>query len=245
MFAIKRILHNNPVPIIDLDQVQGAKLNDETGFEEMKFDRQRRRMVTQHLQKRGVHDPLVLDAMGKVQREQFVPTALRPCAYADRPLPIGKGQTISQPYIVAFMVEAMQLTGGERVLDVGAGSGYSTAILAEIAAEVYAVERLPDLEQAAAKRLRELGYANVCMRQSDGTEGWKEFAPYDAILVSACAAQVPQPLVDQLKPGGRLVIPVKRTVYAQKLLRIIRTTPDDVTQEVLADVAFVDLIGGQ
>jgi protein-L-isoaspartate(D-aspartate) O-methyltransferase len=182
--------------------------------------------------------------MQTVPREKFVPRRLRSRAYADAPLPISAGQTISQPYIVAFMVEALQLKGGERVLEIGAGSGYAAAVLAEIARDVYAVERIAELADKAAATLADAGYANVHMKHGDGTFGWPDAAPFDAILVSAGAPSVPPALNKQLKIGGRLVIPVGSTRFVQELIRITRRDETSFVAENLADVCFVPLIGG-
>jgi protein-L-isoaspartate(D-aspartate) O-methyltransferase len=203
----------------------------------------RERMVARHLVARGIHHPLVLKAMQKVARETFLPRRLRNRAYADAPLPIGKGQTISQPYIVAFMVEALQLQGGETVLEIGTGSGYAAAILAEIAREVYTVERIPQLAEKATHTLKDAGYANVHVKHADGTQGWAEAAPFDAILVSAAAPSVPPALEAQLKIGGRLVIPVGATRWTQELIRVTRQDAERFISETLADVCFVPLIG--
>ena len=203
----------------------------------------RKRMVARHVVARGIRDPLVLKAMETVAREAFLPRRLRNRAYADAPLPIGKGQTISQPYIVAFMVEALQLKGGEVVLEIGAGSGYAAAVLAEVAREVYAVERIAPLAQKAARTLTEAGYANVHIRHADGTQGWAEMAPFDAILVSAAAASVPPALQAQLKIGGRLVMPIGPTRWTQELIRVTRRSETTFMSETLADVCFVPLIG--
>src|ERR1017187_6539276 len=168
----------------------------------------RKEMVKRNIAARGVGDELVLDAMRKVPRELFLPKNLREFAYEDSPLPIAGEQTISQPYIVAFMAEALMLKGGEKVLEIGAGSGYAAAVLSEIAANVCTVERLGQLADKAAATLADLGYDNVHVLHGDGTRGWPEHAPYDAIVVAAGAPQVPESLKQQLKLGGRLVIPV-------------------------------------
>ncbi|HUP42871.1 MAG TPA: protein-L-isoaspartate(D-aspartate) O-methyltransferase, partial [Thermoanaerobaculia bacterium] len=186
------------------------------------FETLRRLMVEHQLERRGIADPLVLEAMGKVPREAFVPPELAEEAYADGPLPIGEGQTISQPYIVALMTEALELCGGERVLDIGAGSGYAAAVLAEIAAELYTVERHARLAEEAAARLSHLGYDNVQIRVGDGSLGWPEHAPFDAIVVAAGAPEVPEALKEQLAVGGRLVIPVGQGRTLQDLLRLRR-----------------------
>ena len=200
-------------------------------------------MVERYIAARGVRDKLVLDAMRKVPRELFLPKELREFAYEDAPLPIAGKQTISQPYIVAFMVESLILKGGEKVLEIGAGSGYAAAVLSEIAADVYTVERLGPLAEGAAALLAELGYDNVHVLHGDGTKGWPEHAPYDAIVVSAGAPQVPESLKEQLKIGGRLVIPIGADQHSQELVRIIRVSANEYRSEHIADVRFVPLIG--
>jgi len=209
------------------------------------FDDARRRMVETQLARRGVRDPAVLAAMGMVPRETFVPAPLAADAYDDGPLPIGEGQTISQPYIVALMTEALRLASGDRVLEIGTGSGYAAAVLAEIAAEVYTIERLAPLAESARRRLAELGYATVHVRCGDGTLGWPEHAPYDAIVVTAGGPEVPKALLDQLAVGGRLVMPVGGSPRAQHLVRVVRRATDDYGYEDLGDVAFVPLIGAE
>jgi protein-L-isoaspartate(D-aspartate) O-methyltransferase len=166
-------------------------------------------------------------------------------AYRDGPLPIGEGQTISQPYIVAVMTQALGLARTDRVLEIGTGSGYAAAVLAEIAAEVYTVERLAPLAARARQRLAELGYANVRVLTGDGTLGWREHAPYEAIVATAGGPRPPQALLDQLAVGGRLVIPVGPDPYEQRLVRVVRVAPDDYRREELESVAFVPLIGAQ
>jgi protein-L-isoaspartate(D-aspartate) O-methyltransferase len=203
----------------------------------------RARMVEQHIAARGVKDELVLEAMGKVPRELFLPKALREFAYEDSPLPIDGEQTISQPYIVAFMAEALMLKGGEKVLEIGAGSGYAAAVLSEIAAEVYTVERLGQLADKAAGTLADLGYDNVHVLHGDGTKGWPQHAPYDGIVVAAGGPQVPESLKEQLKIGGRMVIPVGADQRAQELVRVTRISAGQYCSEDIADVRFVPLIG--
>ena len=202
-------------------------------------------MVRYQLQDRGVTDPKVLAAMGKVGRETFVPAVERDFAYSDGPLPIGHGQTISQPFIVALMTEALQLTGGERVLEIGTGSGYAAAVLAEIAADVFTIERIAELAESARLALEEQGYANVHVKCDDGTLGWKEHAPYDAIVATAAGPSVPDALKDQLKVGGRLVMPVGSQFGGQQLMRVTRVSETEYEQEVLDWVRFVPLIGKQ
>jgi protein-L-isoaspartate(D-aspartate) O-methyltransferase len=203
----------------------------------------RERLLTRHVLARGIHDPLVIAAIKKVPREAFVPKGERRHAFDDRPLPIGGGQTISQPYIVAFMVEALELRGGEKVLEIGAGSGYAAAVVAEIAGEVYAIERIGELAEKAALNLQNAGYGNVHIRHADGTEGWSEAAPFDAILVSASAPAIPENLKSQLKVGGRLVIPVGPSADAQDLRRVRRIDEHTFADEIIAEVRFVPLIG--
>jgi len=206
---------------------------------------ERDRMVAGQIAARGVEDPLVLDAMRAVPREDFVPANLAEYAYEDGPLPIGHGQTISQPYIVAVMTAAARVRPGDRVLEIGTGSGYGAAVLSEIAGEVYTVERIEGLADSARDRLAALGYANVHVRCGDGTLGWVEHAPYDAIIVTAGGPTVPRALLDQLKPGGRLVMPLGSEPRAQRLIRRTRTGPETYTQDDLEWVAFVPLIGEQ
>lgn len=208
-----------------------------------RMEQLRKRLVSEQVEGRGVRDSLVLGAMRKVPRERFVPQILKREAYEDRPLSIGAGQTISQPYIVAFMVEALALRGGEKVLEVGAGSGYAAAVLAEIAGEVFTIERIGQLAERAAGNLVDAGYHNVHVRHADGTEGWKDQAPFDAILVSAGGPDIPKSLLHQLTVGGRMVIPVGSDPRAQELVRITRVDEDEFEQEDLADVRFVPLIG--
>ena len=195
-------------------------------------------MVEDQIVRRGIRDPRVLEALRKVERHRFVPETEWPGAYGDHPLPIGEDQTISQPYIVALMTEAIALRGGERVLEVGTGSGYQTAILAELAAEVYSVELAPSLAEEARARISALGYRNVEIRRGDGTRGWPERAPFDAILVAAAPAQVPEPLLEQLGERGRLVIPVG---VQEQVLELYTREGEGVRKERLTTVRFVPL----
>jgi|UniRef100_A0A7C3WQG6 protein-L-isoaspartate(D-aspartate) O-methyltransferase len=206
------------------------------------FTAAREWMVESQIRRRGIRDPRVLRAMRTVPRHRFLPRDLWDQAYNDYPLPIGEGQTISQPYIVALMTEALELVGTEKVLEVGAGSGYQAAILAELAKEVYTVERLPSLARHAEKVLKDLGYKNVRVIVADGTKGWPPASPYDAIIVTAGAPQVPPPLLEQLALGGRLVIPVGDR-YSQFLTRIRRTPQGDLKKEYLGSCRFVKLLG--
>lgn len=200
-------------------------------------------MIEEQLKERGIHDPAVLAAMRETPREEFVPPELAPLAYADRPLPIGEEQTISQPYIVAYMTEALELTRRDRVLEIGTGSGYAAAVLSQIAERVYTVERLAELARTARDRLERLGYGNIVVHLGDGTLGWPDHAPYDAIVVTAGAPEVPKPLLEQLAEGGRLVIPVGPHPSIQTLVRVRRLGPDTFQREFLLDVRFVPLIG--
>jgi len=216
----------------------GDKENDERKEARMKI--LRKKMVEQQIIARGVKDPKVISAMLKVPRHKFVPPEELPYAYSDQPLPIGEGQTISQPYIVALMTEALHLTGNERVLEIGTGSGYQTAVLAEIAKEVYSIEILESLALKARRRLKELGYENVKIKIGDGYRGWKEYAPFDAIIVTAAPTHIPPPLIDQLKAGGRMIIPVGK--YFQELILIVKTEKG-VIKEHIIPVRFVPMVG--
>jgi len=202
----------------------------------------RERMVAEQIEGRNVTDPAVLMAMRKVPRHEFVPPRLIADAYDDRPLPIGDGQTISQPYIVAYMTEALRLKPGDRVLEVGTGSGYQAAVLAEITDQVYTIEIIPDLARTAEERLRRLGYGKVSVRAGDGYFGWPGKAPFDAIIVTAAPEKVPPKLVEQLKEGGRMVIPVGEERAAQELIRLTKRN-GKVETENLIPVRFVPLTG--
>ena len=210
---------------------------------EFDFGQLRDEMVEHHIAARGVRSDNVLKAMRKVKREAFLPAHLHEFAYEDSPLPIAEGQTISQPYIVALMIEALALDGGETVLEIGTGSGYAAAVLGEIARDVYSVERIGQLAEKAAAALAEQGYDNVHVLHGDGTRGWPEHAPYDAIVVAAGGPKIPDSLRTQLKIGGRLVIPVGSDARAQELVRVTRVSENDYRREDLADVRFVPLLG--
>jgi protein-L-isoaspartate(D-aspartate) O-methyltransferase len=209
------------------------------------FTASRHSMVDHQIASRGVKDERVLDAMRTVPREAFIPDRLAEFAYDDTPLPIEADQTISQPYVVALMAEALEIAPGDRVLEVGAGSGYAAAILGHVAREVWAIERHQVLAGLAEDRMRGLGYFNVHVRQGDGTLGWPEHAPYDAIVVAAGGPEVPPALVDQLAPGGRLVIPVGPDPRLQELVRVRKNADGSITQEDLGAVRFVPLVGAQ
>ena len=203
----------------------------------------RLKMVKYQIAARGVRDQRVLDAMRTVPREEFLSPELGKFAYEDTPLPISSNQTISQPYIVAFMIESLLLEGGETVLEIGTGSGYATAVLANVAGEVYTVERIRQLADSATEKLCEMGFTNVHVLHGDGTCGWPEHAPFDAIIVTAGGPRVPDSLRSQLKVGGRMVIPVGSTVENQKLVGVTRLSDTEFSSENIADVRFVPLIG--
>lgn len=207
------------------------------------FSRKRRRqMVEEQIAGRGIADPAVLEAIGRVPREDYVPQDYFALAYDDRPVPLAQGQTVSQPYIVARMVEALELTPTSRVLDIGTGSGYAAAVLAEIAGEVVSVERLPELAEAARQRLAVAGYGRVSVVVGDGSLGWPTRAPYDGIVAAAASPDVPMVLPQQLAIGGRLVLPVQ-SGDGQVLIRIRRTADDRYQREELLPVRFVPLVG--
>ncbi|QJA05469.1 protein-L-isoaspartate(D-aspartate) O-methyltransferase [Thermosulfurimonas marina] len=205
------------------------------------YRRARERMVETQIAARGITDERVLAAMRKVPRHLFVDEALRDQAYADHPLPIGEGQTISQPYIVALMTEALELKGDEKVLEVGTGSGYQTAILAELARWVYSIERYPRLLERARRILEALGYTNVILRLGDGTKGWPEVAPFEAIIVTAAGPKIPEPLLEQLAEGGRLVMPVGDE-WSQYLVKVVKKG-GKFYRQTLEPVRFVKLVG--
>jgi protein-L-isoaspartate(D-aspartate) O-methyltransferase len=208
------------------------------------FASQRQRMVEQQLKFRGIKDERVLAAMAKVPREEFVPVVARPSAYEDGPLPIGYDQTISQPYIVAFMTEQLRAQPGDRILEIGSGSGYQAAILAELVAEVYTIDIVEPLAKTAEATLQRLGYKNVHVKVGDGYKGWPEEAPFDAVIVTCAPEKVPQPLADQLKDGGRIVIPVGER-FAQQLF-LLEKKNGQLKESVTLPVRFVPMLrGGQ
>ncbi len=206
------------------------------------FSAQREAMVAKQIERRGVKDPRVLAAMRKIPRHEFVPVDTRKNAYDDRPLPIGHGQTISQPYVVAFMTEVLALKSSEKVLEVGTGSGYQAAVLGELAKEVSSIEIVAPLAQRATAVLKKLGYDNVNVRVGDGYRGWREAAPFDAIIVTCAPDAVPQPLVDQLAEGGRMIIPVGPTGEAGHLV-LLRKSHGKLNQRKILPVRFVPMTG--
>ncbi|HYS81769.1 MAG TPA: protein-L-isoaspartate(D-aspartate) O-methyltransferase [Anaeromyxobacteraceae bacterium] len=203
------------------------------------------RALSRQLAEMGIRDPRVLKAMAEVPRHLFVPPALRSDAEANRPLPIGQGQTISQPFIVAYMTEALELDGSERVLEVGTGSGYQSAVLALLAREVFSVEIVPELAASAAELLlRTLALPNVRLRVGDGRRGWPEAAPFDRVLVTAAPAEIPPALIEQLAPGGRMIVPVGADPEVQQLELVVRGVDGVTTTTHLIPVRFVPLTGG-
>lgn len=201
----------------------------------------KRRMLDQHLRARGITDERVLAAMDRVPREEFVPEPLRPRAYDDCALPVELGQTISQPYTVAFMAQAARLNGGERVLEIGTGSGYGAAVLSHLAAEVFSIERWPDLFESATQRLERLGFQNVRTKLGDGSLGWVEQSPFDAIVVTAAAELLPAPYFEQLTDGGRVIIPIGSPGSGQTMFRFTRRA-GELQRESLGMFSFVPLV---
>jgi protein-L-isoaspartate(D-aspartate) O-methyltransferase len=231
--------HQVPVP---KDESASVVAKQKPGLtEQTRFVEARQEMLEDDLRGRDITDARVLAAMGSVPRQRFVPEDLKPMAYADGPLPIGHGQTISQPYIVALMTQLVQPKPRSKALDVGTGSGYQAAVLAELCKEVYSIEIVEPLADSARERLSELGYDNVTVRFGDGYGGWKEHAPFDVIIVAAAPNHVPQALIDQLAPGGRLVIPVGD--YYQELIFIEKQSDGTVRRKSVVGVSFVPMTG--
>jgi len=219
-----------------------SSARNESDMEDLKFADERKEMVKTQIEARGVKDGRVLAALRKVERHRFVPEEMRPYAYIDRPLPIGEEQTISQPYIVALMTELLGLKGDEKVLEIGTGSGYQAAVLAELCAYVYTIEILEPLASRSKALLEELGYKNIEVKCSDGYLGWEEHAPFDAIIVTCAPPEVPKPLVEQLKEGGSMVVPVG-TVF-QELEFIEKKGGKLITKDIIP-VRFVPMIHGK
>jgi len=214
---------------------RGSELNPKGDFKDM-----REKMVETQIKARGVKDPRVLSALLKVERHRFVPEEYLGSAYSDQPLPIGEGQTISQPYIVALMTELLELKGNEKVLEIGTGSGYQAAVLAELAKEVYTIEIIEPLASKARNRLLELGYQNIKVKAGDGYLGWPEAASFDAIIITCAPDHIPEPLVEQLKEGGRMVLPVG--AYAQELKKIVKRYGKIDSTDIIP-VVFVPMTG--
>jgi len=199
-------------------------------------------MVDEQLASRGIKDPRILDVFGRVQRHRFIPQELRPAAYSDHPMLIGEGQTISQPYIVALMTECLNLTGAETILEIGTGSGYQTAILAELAKKVYTIERFENLAKNAEALFRELGYENIRIKSGDGTLGWPEAAPFERIIITAANPRVPLPLSEQLKEGGKLILPLGEEGAGQ-VLTLVEKKENKLSFQQICGCVFVPLIG--
>lgn len=214
-------------------------------FTEEDYTRERKKMVEQQIMARGVKDEKVLAAMEKVPRHMFVPEGYRRYSYYDQPLPIGLGQTISQPYIVALMTEMLDVDNDDIVLEVGTGSGYQAAILSTIVKEIYTIEIIEALGLRAEESLKNLGYDNVNVKISDGSLGWPDKGPFDAIIVTAAAEKIPDPLINQLKPGGRMVIPVNNTFYSQDLLIVEKDDAGNIYAKKTIPVRFVPLVEGE
>lgn len=209
------------------------------------YARERKKMVEQQIMARGVKDKKVLDAMEKVPRHMFVPEGYRRYSYYDQPLPIGLGQTISQPYIVALMTEMLDVDNDDIVLEIGTGSGYQAAVLSTIVKEIYTIEIIEALGLRAEESLKNLGYDNVNVKISDGSLGWPDKGPFDAIIVTAAAEKIPDPLINQLKPGGRMVIPVNNTFYSQDLLIVEKDDAGNIDAKKTIPVRFVPLVEGE
>ena len=206
------------------------------------YENQRKIMVEDQIKRRGVKDVGVLKAVQKVEREKFVPEKYRDLAYSDNPLPIGHQQTISQPYIVAYMTEHLQVSKSHNVLEIGTGSGYQAAILAEMAHHVFTIEIIPKLAESAEKVLMELGYENITVRTGDGYKGWPEEAPFDRIMVTAAPNEIPEKLVEQLAPNGRMILPVGGSIFAQYLWLVQKDKEGIVTKEKILAVRFVPMV---
>jgi protein-L-isoaspartate(D-aspartate) O-methyltransferase len=208
------------------------------------YSQSRLRMVRDQIQQRGIRNQAVLEAMRATPRHLFVPDAQRDSAYQDHPLPIGYSQTISQPYIVAFMTELLDVAKSHRVLEIGTGSGYQAAVLSPLAGQVYTIEIVPELAKRSASLLEKLGYANVTVRLGDGYKGWPEKAPFDRIILTAAPPELPQALVDQLKPGGRLVAPVGGSSWTQELILVEKSANGKLSRRSVLDVRFVPMVRG-
>ena len=207
----------------------------------MEYETLRKRMVEEQLIPRGIKNQMVLDAFYKIERHKFIPENLRNTAYADFPLPIGEGQTISQPYIVALMTECLDLTGKEKVLEIGTGSGYQTAILVELAGEVYSIERFESLAERAQTILGDLGYKNIKIKVGDGTMGWEEARPFDRIIITAASPKVPLPLLDQLADNGKLILPLGESLA--QVLTLVEKKDGKLESSDICGCVFVPLVG--
>ncbi|MET0500354.1 MAG: protein-L-isoaspartate(D-aspartate) O-methyltransferase [Candidatus Binatia bacterium] len=222
--------------------IDSAQIELQPGRNQDPFIRARQTMIERDLVARGVLDTRVLEAMGSIPRERFVPEMLRVYAYEDRPLPIGDEQTISQPYIVAFMTELLGLKGSEKVLEIGTGSGYQTAVLGKLADTIFSIEILPTLSERAKMLLKELGFTNINLKVGDGFFGWEEHAPFDVVLVTAAAPKIPEPLWRQLREGGRLIMPLGQDGQTQQLVRVKKLDGKQIIERI-SGVVFVPLTG--
>jgi len=209
------------------------------------YQSQRERMVAEQIQARGIRNPAVLRAMRATPRHLFVPESLRPMAYQDTPLPIGQGQTISQPYIVALMTELIEPSGSHTVLEIGTGSGYQAAVLSPLVKHVFTIEIVPELARQSTELLQKLGYGNISVRLGDGYRGWPENSPFDRILLTAAPPEVPKALIDQLKPGGKLVAPVGRSALDQELIVIDKGADGKIRRRSVIPVRFVPMVPGK
>ena len=238
----KKIILFLIILIIFILTINNGKNNIENDIGINKYAELRKNMVVQQLKTRDINDEKVLDVMGKVERHKFVPISLVNKAYDDNPLPIGYGQTISQPYIVALMTQSLEINKNDKVLELGTSSGYQAAVLAEMVDEVYTIEIINELAKNAGTRLKDLDYNNVKVKNADGYFGWEEFAPYDAIIVTAAANHIPPPLLGQLKDGGKLIIPLGSTLTFQTLT-LVTKKGNDLETEFITGVRFVPLTG--
>lgn len=243
LIGIPRAEEPPPVEVLLTAQAGEERVEPPVFEEDEAMVKRRTDMVRTQIERRGVSDQAVLEAMRRVPRHRFVPSEHTDSAYRDSPLPIGHGQTISQPYIVALMTETLAIEPDDRVLEVGTGSGYQAAILAEVVREVVTIEIVGELAESATRLFRDLGYRNVTALSGDGYFGWEEQSPYDAIIVTAAASHIPPPLIDQLRPGGRMVIPVGETVWTQNLLLVEKDLDGEITTRNLLPVRFVPLTG--
>jgi protein-L-isoaspartate(D-aspartate) O-methyltransferase len=245
MFFSKPISNNNYI-LSEQKEKSAFAANDTVEWEKPRFSErkeERHRMVETGIKDRGVTDPKTLEAMRHVPRHLFVPESRRDDAYLNRPLPIGHGQTISQPYIVGYMTEMLDLEAGEKVLEVGTGSGYQAAVLSEITPHVYTIEIVEELGKQAKKRFDSLGYSTIKTKIGDGYNGWPKHAPFDAIILTAAADEIPQPLVDQLKKGGKMILPVEESGLTQKLAVVTKTEDGEIKVERKLPVRFVPMTG--
>lgn len=240
--ALIFVINKDKFILKDYINKRGTEEKKEVSDEVDKYARQRENMVEQQLKTRGINDDKVLDVMGKIERHKFVPSGLVNQAYDDNPLPIGYGQTISQPYIVALMTQSLQVDQDDRVLEIGTGSGYQAAVLAELVKEVYTIEIIKELADSAEERLNHLGYKNVKVKNADGYFGWEEHAPFDAVIVTAAANHIPPSLLQQLKDGGKLIIPLGSTLRFQTLTLVTKKGNESET-EFITGVRFVPLTG--